>query len=489
MLALHDTATGPSIGTAFGSMRERRNDRSWWLSVLLLASCFFSTPADAIPVFARQTQQNCVACHVGGQYPELTPYGRYFKLTGYTQGVGQGTPNGSSIPIAFSVQLGVNRMKNNTSDGNPTAPAGTAIDARNGQLAPDQASVYTGGRIADNVGLFAQYTFAWDEGNRSRGTFGADNFDLRYADHLVGEKRDFIWGVSLNNNPGLTDVFNSTPAWSYPYQYSASGSGTQPPVQTAIESFYGGGTAGGVTAYAYFNKNFYAELGSYLKTKGLGNFLTFTSDSEAPGHNGTVPLKGANPYVRLAYTTEWGPSNLMVGAFGLRSRIRDDSDTGFTTVYDDRGVDAQYQYISDPTVVSAQIRYTSEKIKDPSNVVYGNTSANLHSLYAKAMYVYHAKYGTGLAYWSERGSSDVTYANTSAGANLYSCADAPVCSTGSPNTKVWIPSVFWQPLQNVRVTLYQTYFTQYLGARKNYDGSGRKASDNNSTYLYLWMDF
>jgi hypothetical protein len=54
---------------------------------------------------------------------------------------------------------------------------------------------------------------------------------------------------------------------------------------------------------------------------------------------------------------------------------------------------------------------------------------------------------------------------------------------------VWIPGVFWQPLQNLRLTLYRTYFTQFLGADHNYDGSGRKASDNNSTYLYVWTAF
>ena len=42
--------------------------------------------AQALPAFARQTGQNCVACHAGGQFPELTPYGRLFKMTGYTIG-------------------------------------------------------------------------------------------------------------------------------------------------------------------------------------------------------------------------------------------------------------------------------------------------------------------------------------------------------------------------------------------------------------------
>src|SRR6516164_9895433 len=39
-------------------------------------------PAEALPLYARQTGQQCAACHNG--FPELTPYGRLFKLNGYT---------------------------------------------------------------------------------------------------------------------------------------------------------------------------------------------------------------------------------------------------------------------------------------------------------------------------------------------------------------------------------------------------------------------
>jgi hypothetical protein len=457
--------------------------------VVLLTLAFWAWPAHAIPVFARQVQQNCVACHVGGQYPELTPYGRYFKLTGYTQGAKQSTDDGVAIPLAFSVQFGVNRMANNVANDNPAATAGAPIDARNGKLAIDQFSVYSGGRISDNVGSFAQYTFAWDQGNNRSGTFGADNFDLRYADHWVLGQTDLIAGLSLNNNPGLTDVFNSTPAWSYPYQFSASGSATAPPAQTALEGLYGGGTARGLNAYLYLDRSWYAEFGSYSKTSGIANFLTYSGAPNATAHNGSVPLMGANPYYRLAYTTEWGPSNLMVGAFGMRSRVGNGSGDGTATTFDDHAIDAQYQYISSPHVVSTQFRYIRERASDPANLVYGNPSANLRSTYAKAMYVYRAKYGAALAYWSEQGSADGAYASTSGNANLFSCADAPDCTIGSPNTRVWIPGIFWQPLQNVRVTLYQTHFTQFLGAGHNYDGSGRKASDNNSTYLYVWAAF
>ncbi len=451
---------------------------------LFIASLFLGVfapqTAQAIPVFARQTQQNCVACHVGGQYPELTPYGRYFKLTGYTQGEKQTKPDGIGIPIAMSVQLGVNKMANNK------ASDGEEIDERNGQLALDQVSIYTGGRIADNIGLFAQYTFAFDQGNSRNATFGADNFDLRYADHWVGNNlTDLIWGVSLNNNPTLTDVFNTVPAWVYPYQFSASGSGTAPPVQTAIEA-YGGGTARGINAYTYLNKSYYAELGSYSAASGLSKFLTYTSDASS-NNNGSSPLVGNNPYYRFAYTTEWGPSNIMVGAFGMNSNIGSGAGDGLSTIFRDRGFDAQYQYISDPHVVSTQLRYIKEKISDTTGTYAG--PADLSSFYAKATYVYRAKYGTSLAYWSEKGSSDPYYSqglispsDATSGANFAS-------ANSSPNTSVWIPAVFWQPLQNVRVTLYQTLFKDYLGGKSNYDGNGRNAKANNTTYLYLWMAF
>lgn len=55
--------------------------------ILIVQGLFYPLATSALPVFARQTGQNCVACHAGGQFPELTSYGRLFKLTGYICGV------------------------------------------------------------------------------------------------------------------------------------------------------------------------------------------------------------------------------------------------------------------------------------------------------------------------------------------------------------------------------------------------------------------
>src|ERR1700681_1636595 len=46
----------------------------------------FAPQAQALPSFARQTGQPCGTCHT--DFPYLTPFGRRFKLLGYTVGAG-----------------------------------------------------------------------------------------------------------------------------------------------------------------------------------------------------------------------------------------------------------------------------------------------------------------------------------------------------------------------------------------------------------------
>src|SRR6202034_853829 len=55
------------------------------VAMLLLAASalmLVSTPARAVPPFARHTGLACEDCHTVS--PELTPFGRRFKLNGYT---------------------------------------------------------------------------------------------------------------------------------------------------------------------------------------------------------------------------------------------------------------------------------------------------------------------------------------------------------------------------------------------------------------------
>ncbi len=52
--------------------------------LLIILSFTLVNEANAVPSFARQTGMDCVACHTS--FPELTPFGREFKLNGYTLG-------------------------------------------------------------------------------------------------------------------------------------------------------------------------------------------------------------------------------------------------------------------------------------------------------------------------------------------------------------------------------------------------------------------
>ena len=117
-----------------------------------LAACFVlalcGTAAQALPAYARQTGQNCVACHVS--FPELTSYGRWFKLSGYTIGERQ------TIPLAMMAQVGRTQIRNND-DGTGT---GTAVTARDRQLAFNGASVFVAGKATDDLGAFVQWTLS-----------------------------------------------------------------------------------------------------------------------------------------------------------------------------------------------------------------------------------------------------------------------------------------------------------------------------------------
>ena len=69
--------------------------------VVAIALLLVSPPANAVPNFASQTGQPCTACHIGGYGPQLTPFGRAFKIGGYTQRGGDGWQ--SYVPLSAMV--------------------------------------------------------------------------------------------------------------------------------------------------------------------------------------------------------------------------------------------------------------------------------------------------------------------------------------------------------------------------------------------------
>ncbi len=461
--------TAPScdyVKSALSIMRliRKSNFGQLIIGVAALFSLLLSGNAHAVPAFARQTGQNCLACHAGGNFPELTPYGRLFKLTGYT--IGKRT-----IPLAVMGVFGSTNVKGPT----PTGPGHTATD---GSLTFDTGSLFVAGKITDKSGVFAQFTYGnyantnyiLDSGDPSTGHIGSDNTDFRYADQLINGDQNFIYGFDINNNPGVEDVWNSTPAWGY--NVVPISTGFAPASLPIID----GGLAQqavGAGAYMYWDKTVYAEISGYRTGDGVYSFMT-------QGNGQQINIKGENPYLRLALTHDWGAQNAMVGYSYFDVNEYVPGMQNLTNHYRDNTIDFQYQYLLDPHTFTVDVTRTNETIN------YGDAGSapdSINSLMAKATYTYEAKYGAALEYFNISNSSN-NIGNTNSNYNPSAIAGEFSSQTG---TEGWTPEVFWLPVQNVRIGVQYTMFNRVDGvATGGADAINGKASDNNQVVFYIW---
>ena len=81
------TSRGAAMrGGAFGARRIFSGLVTGTIATAASIIVVATQPARALPSFARQTGQPCSTCHT--DFPGLTPYGRLFKIKGYTTGGG-----------------------------------------------------------------------------------------------------------------------------------------------------------------------------------------------------------------------------------------------------------------------------------------------------------------------------------------------------------------------------------------------------------------
>jgi len=467
------TSTKPAIA------RTIRRSAVLMLSVV---TAWASTACLALPAFNRQTGQNCVACHAGGQFPELTPYGRLFKLTGFTIGERQ------LLPFAAMAVASDSHVSNTSKSDDPGADF-----QKNNSLIFATASVFAAGKVSDNLGAFLQVTYdnyaAQSDDGKFHGHSSADNMDIRYADRVIGPERDIIWGVSANNNPSVADPWNSAAAWMQYVPVPSPTSSSFIDGNTPYPGIAAGGNIAGLAGYLYWNQMLYVEVGGYRTASGLASFM-----SAGVPKDEKTKLQGTNPYWRVALSHEWGPHNLMVGTSGMVADVYDDpldtSDPASVHHFRDIGVDSQYQYILDPHAVTVQLAYTRDTHRYPyflagqpvedaagNPLPNTNTRDKTYVFRAKGSYVYDAKYGASLAFFNQTGTTNsLLYDSTRVYGNI----------SGNPAIRGWTSEVFWTPVQYLRIGLQYTMYGRYNGAAHNYDGAGRNAADNNSLFLYLW---
>ncbi|MHB8530755.1 MAG: hypothetical protein ACYC8V_14750 [Caulobacteraceae bacterium] len=437
------------------------------LHPFLILACAFAAlaagPAAAVPSFAVQTGQACQACHVGGFGPQLTPFGREFKMDGYTM-----RSRSFNVPIsAMAVASYLRTLK-----GQPPPPGFRAND----NVALDQVGLFIAGGLGSHFGAFVQNTY--DGVARA---FHWDNLDVRAVTTAKVGKTAMVLGFSLNNAPTVQDAFNTLTAWGFPY--TASGLAPHPGAAPLVGSL--AQDTLGLTGYAWINSQLYAEVGGYGSPSA--GFLTHVGiDPFSPGG-----IDGIAPYGRLAYQKNYGDRNFEVGAFGMAANLypgRDQS-TGLTDHYTDLGVDASFQrFAKHDNVFTFNARYTYERQRLGASRALGltrNPSDNLQELRADLSYYWRDKIGLTVGGFDTWGSRDVLlYAANrslrpdSSGVTLQ-LDGTPFGGAGSP----------LGPRFNIRLGVQYTAYLRFNGAGYDYDGHGRGAADNNTFRVFTWIAY
>ena len=423
------------------------------------------TAASHLPSYARQTGLACSACHY--QFLTLTPFGRTFKLNGYTLTNvpslvdKDSTTNGGRLGLSpFSMLSAmVTAAVTHTRDALP--------DTQNGAVAlPQELSGFLAGRITPKIGLFSQFTYAGADG-----AFGIDNVDIRFADKTtVGGSTEMAYGVTLNNNPAVQDLWNTTPAWGFPFIGSEGAPGG------AASTLIDGGLSQnvlGLGGYTMIGKLAYAELSVYRSA-----FQGAAAPSSTTG-----AIHGLAPYWRLALQKEWEHQYLMVGTFGLHTSIFPDVLSGPRNTYSDVGADAQFESKAGTGNVVVRGAWIHEHQTLDATLAAGgsvNATNTLKVLRLNASYYPRQWLGVSGGYFDTRGSTD---------AGLYAPAPVDGSASGNPKTNGVIGEVDFNPWENTRLGMQYTAYSNFNGGKTDYDGSGRDAAGNNTLYAFAWLAF
>jgi hypothetical protein len=451
-----------------------RSTLQW--SALASAAFLAATPVRAVPAFARQTGFDCVTCHLS--WPELTPVGRDFKLGGYTllqetkaerpwlSLQADGPP--PKLPLAAMLQFSYTHTRS-------TAGADAGEFPRNNAAALQQASLFYAGRIVEHLGAFAQWSYDGIAHHSS-----IDNVDLRLAGHSKPGGVDTSYGLTINNNPTVSDIYNTTPAWGFPF--ASSSVAVAPNAATLIDGGLGQQVVG-AGAYAMWGATLYTELAAYRTADGAFSVFRAGTDKSTD-----AVLDGAAPYWRVALQRVWGEGthSAMIGTYGIEARKFPDSldPTGPTDRFRDAALDAQYQYLTDRHRFSAQATWIREKQTLDASFASGaaaNPSNELRTFRGKLTYYYDRQYGATLAYFRTTGSADDA---------LYNTGD-PVTGSAraSPNTDGYVLELDWLPRRDIRLAAQYTAYRNFNGASSDYDGFGRSARDNDTLFLLAWLMF
>lgn len=445
--------------------RRRRLDKAGWLVVLCLSAGFH--PAWAVPSFSSQTGQACAACHIGAYGPQLTAYGSRFKIGGYTE------RGGDKDSVSIPLDLMFVESYTNTSKAQSTAPA--PYFSTNGNFAMDELSLQLSGGLTDHIGSYWEWSY-----NQIERKVSTENMDIRYTTPYTVAGLDAILGVSTNNNPTVSDPFNTLPAIKFPYMMSSL---TPMPDGSPLLAGTLTKQVIGTTIYTFIDKSWYAEAGGY-RSLSSDVLRTIHVDDSA----GSVD--GIAPYWRFAYTHDSRRQAYSVGIVGMNAHLHPDRLPGATDDYRDIGLDASYQFLGNRSnIFTLNADYIHEHQNLYASYLDGAAAqANhaLNSMQIDGSYFFHQSYGVTLGWFDNHSTGDRL---------MYTMSPDSGSRTGKPDSVGttmefdWTPfgreDSWLAPFMNLRVGLQYVAYSKFNGSSIDYDGYGRNASDNNTLYLVL----
>jgi hypothetical protein len=433
------------------------------LLTLLLVASTIAYPVAAVPSYARELSLPCATCH--SSFPQLNAFGRQFKLNGYVLGPaanngtkGQDSDGHSTLsldsfpPLSVMLETAVTGLQKSIPD-----------TQNNSVELPQQASLFFAGRIGPQIGSFVQLTYS-----QADGEIALDNAEIRYAKSAMLHGNAVTYGAFINNSPTLEDLWNTTPAWRFPWVGPSvvPDPAAAPLIDGALaQDVMGGG------GFASFQGKFYVATALY-RSAHIG------SSSPTAGSENTID--NAALYWRLAWQRTLGKNYLEFGAYGLHARLHPQGLTGATDDYADYSLDSQLERPIGARTFVVHGSYTREN-QDLSASIAADLAERqnyrLGTLRLDAG-IQAAKMGYVLGVVRTTGDTDTV---------RFAPEAVTGSAIGSPDSTALIGEVIYSPLQNIQLRLQYRHYARFNGATTNYDGLGRNAADNDTLMLHAWF--
>ena len=171
---------------------------------------------------------------------------------------------------------------------------------------PQDISLFLSGAWTSNVGSFLQVTY-----DAQGDHFSMDNTDIRFANKTKLGGKELVYGLDLNNNPTVEDLWNSTPAWGFPWVASdvAPTPTARPPSSMVLWRRMLQDSAATPCGTAICTRT-----ATLYRSEHIGG------TQPNPGRGFSYNIHGVAPYWRVAWQQLTAKTQYEIGTYGMHMR-------------------------------------------------------------------------------------------------------------------------------------------------------------------------